>query len=386
MHLATPDEVSWQASYIVGATVLSGLPVADLITAAEKVQEIRPIDGVICWDEAHALTAARVAEALGLPGLGAEAVAACRDKFTTRERLSAAGVGQPEFRVVSSADEAVIAATTIGYPVVLKPRAAAASLGVVRVNDEGELRAAFNDSARARISTSASFDASVLVEQFLDAQEISVDSVVYGGDAQPKIIAWKSVGFEPYFEETGHMVRGKEPLLKDPNFLSFIKEVHRALGLQWGWTHIEVKLTAAGPKVIEVNPRIGGGLIARLGAYATGVDAADLAADAALARRRPSSDVEPWIAGVVANRFYYAAAPIFKVSRIGFDDALLPEGVRERVTLVEPGDTVIHPPEGLLIGRVALAVVEAEDESAAIELLDQCRDALILEGSSSSAS
>ena len=68
----------------------------------------------------------------------------CRDKHLTRTALAQAGVPQPESVMVSSVVEALSVAAEIGYPVVLKPRAMAASLGVVRVEDAEQLAAYYS--------------------------------------------------------------------------------------------------------------------------------------------------------------------------------------------------------------------------------------------------
>ena len=110
---------------------LETVDATEMIAAARRLPDLA---GVLAWDEARVLQAAKIAEALGLPGGDPEVAMRCRDKQRTRQALAAAGVPQPESALVSSVEEALAAAEQIGYPVVLKPRAMAASLGVVRVD------------------------------------------------------------------------------------------------------------------------------------------------------------------------------------------------------------------------------------------------------------
>src|SRR6185295_2035456 len=101
---------------------------------------------------------AQLADALGLPSGPPEAIANCRDKHRTRTVLAAAGVAQAQSIVVSTAAEAEAAAQTIGYPVIVKPRALAASFGVSLVHGPGELATAYAHARDAREDGIPPFD------------------------------------------------------------------------------------------------------------------------------------------------------------------------------------------------------------------------------------
>src|SRR3954454_19445259 len=159
--------------YLDGWTVLPDLTEAGGLIAAAHALDVRDrIDGVLCWDEASVIGAARVAEALGLPGGDTAAVLRCQDKHQTRRLLAEAGVPQPDSVLVQTVEQAVLAAAGLGYPVVLKPRDPVVSMGVVLVASERELREQF---ALATDSTVSGLDISVLVEENADGPEISVD-------------------------------------------------------------------------------------------------------------------------------------------------------------------------------------------------------------------
>ena len=90
--------------------------------AARRLHERRPVDGVLCWDEARILPASHITAALGLRGGGPEVIARVRDKGQTRAALDAAGVPQPRSYPVTTLDDALDAAARVGYPAILKPR------------------------------------------------------------------------------------------------------------------------------------------------------------------------------------------------------------------------------------------------------------------------
>jgi biotin carboxylase len=261
--------------------------------------------------------------------------------------------------------EALAAAGRIGYPVVLKPRAMAASLGVVRVDTPAELAERFTFARDTMIPGAWHYD-QVLVEEFLTGPEISVDSAVHEGTVYPMCVAHKEIGYPPYFEEVGHLVDAADPLLDDESLLRILQEAHTALGFGTGATHTEVKLTAAGPKIIEVNGRLGGDLIAYLAQEAAGVQTAVVAAEVACGLK-PS--VVPDRRMVAAVRFFYPEREDTRIGEVRIDHARLPSTVDRCEVIAAPGEVKSPPPKGTRWGRIALA-------TAVARTVGECRAAL----------
>lgn len=357
VHLFCAAEPSWEVRYLDGYTVLSDVTdPAGLIAAARALDDRDRPAGLLCWHEASVIAAARVAEVLGLPGADSAVVLRCQDKHLTRRLLAEAGIPQPGSILVETVEQAVDAAAGIGYPVVLKPRDPVASMGVVLVSSERELREQF---ALAGDSTVSGLDISVLVEENADGPEISVDCAVFHGEVLPICLAHKQIGFPPYFEEVGHLVDGADPMLADDSFREILQQAHAALGFTDGFTHTEFRLTPLGPKVIEVNPRLGGDLIPYLGRRTTGIDPA-LAAAAVAVGRRP--DVTPTNKAFGAVRFCYVPHEM-TIGAIGFDSERMPAGVDLALVLVRPGERHAPPPAGSVTGRIAVITAVGDSEA-----------------------
>ncbi len=374
IHLINTVEPTWESRYLVGSTLVSTTELELVSAAAAEVAAREPVAGVLSWDEARVHQAAAVAERLGLPTTPAEAVWRCRDKFQSRSALAVLGVPQPRFALVGGVEAALAQADRIGYPVVVKPRAAAASYGVSLVRSAQQVTECFGFADRATVPHMPDYDQAVLVEEYLDGPEVSVDCVVVAGRARPLFVGHKRTGYPPYFEETGHVVSHRDPLLADPAFLEVLQNTHTALGYTTGWTHTELKLTRSGaPKVIEVNARLGGDLIPYLGMAASGIDPGLIAAAVACGRE-PEITVERDL--VAAVRFYYVDHDDTVIDSAEFDSAALPAGIDQAVVLAAPGDVFSPPPRGLFTGRVAFATAVAASAEQCEAALDGAAAAL----------
>ncbi|GAB3820146.1 ATP-grasp domain-containing protein [Kribbella italica] len=374
IHMFLHAEPTWEKEYIEAWTVLeTTLDAEALVAAARKLDAEQPIDGVLCWDEARILQTAHVAEALGLPGGDVAMINRCRDKHLTRTALAAQGVPQPESVLVDTVDEALVTADKLGYPVILKPRALAASLGVVKVNSAEELSANWAFAHDTTVPEAPHYDVKVLVEEFADGYEISIDAAVFQGQVTPFCLARKEIGYPPYAEEIGHFVDAADPLLADEHLFQVLADAHAAIEFTDGVTHTEIMMTADGPKVIEINARIGGDMIPYLGLQATGADPG-LAAAAVATGRSPELVPDRTMVGGV--RFFYVDENDTVLDSVAFEEADLPATIDQLVPLMEAGQTTSPPPEGTLWGRIAYATVVATSTDDCRAGLDAAEKAL----------
>ena len=363
------QEPTWETPYIVGHSRLDTLDPAAMIAEARRLDAEHGVGGLICYDEARVIATAEVAAALGLPTSPPAAVRACRDKHLTRRALEAAGVPQPRSRSVRSAEEAAEVAAEFGYPVVLKPRNMAASFGVSRVDAAEDLAEAHRLALSIDLPEEpVRFEDGVLVEEYLDGPEISVDAACFAGRIVPLTVAHKQLGFAPCFEEVGHVVDAADPLFDDPALLDVLSRAHAALGYDTGMPHTELRRTADGRyKVIEVNARLGGDLIPQLGNLATGVDL-NLVGAAVACGREP--DLTRGAAQVAAVRFSYPDHDM-TVAGVEIDEAALPPQIVHTTVAAHPGQELLLPPRGnSFASRLAAAVAVADTEEACLAALD----------------
>ncbi|MFD7736467.1 ATP-grasp domain-containing protein [Kitasatospora phosalacinea] len=266
---------TWQLPHLRDHEVADPQDLDALCAAVARLAARHEIAGVLTWDEYCLVPAATIAADLRLPGPGAATAAACRDKSAGRAVWASDGVPSALSIHAASLAEATAAARRIGFPVVLKPTSHAGSIGVVKAETVEELAAAF-----AYADQAAQGDG-VLVEEYLPGPEISVECVTVHGITTPVAVTRKRLGPEPRFDEIGHTVTADDPLLDE---VGPVAAALAALGVTRGISHVEMRLTPTGPRLIEANGRLGGDLIGHLVNLATGLDLPAVAADLALGR------------------------------------------------------------------------------------------------------
>lgn len=377
--LLDATEPTWQHAHIAGHSVVPQRDAARmtpdipaLVAAAREVASAHRVVGVMSYDETLVVATAHIAEELGLRGLTVAGAENCRNKTRTRRLLTDAGLTQPRFAHVTTPAEARAAAAEFGWPVVVKPRGMGASIGVVRVPDAAAMDAAFTTAEESSRGGNPDYEGGVLVEEMLTGPEISIDGAVQDGAYQPLYIAHKSLGLDPYFEETGHLVSSDDPLLTDPAVLDTLSRAHAALGLRDGMTHTEIKFTGRGPAVVEVNARLGGDLIPYIGRLASGIDPAHVAVDVAagvpvgLAPTRKAS---------VGIRFCYPPEDgTVAATTLPAPGSL--DGLVEAEQIVPDGTGLRLPPRGYAnICRYALLICEADEPAECAGRLDAAQRA-----------
>lgn len=367
--LVQAHEPDWQRAHIDDRFLAADTADTDAVTAAvAALLTGRPGQGgILTWDETLLATTAEAARRLNLPHLTPQGVRACRDKLTTRRLLAAAGVPSARFQHAHDLAAAQTSAAELGLPVVVKPRGLAGSVGVTLVTTPEEVERAWEEA------TSSSFPgidplAGAIVEEYLTGPEISVDCVVDQGGAHVINVARKRLGFAPWFEEVGHLVA---PWRHEPWALgveTVVTAAHRALGLRTGVTHTELRLTPDGPRIVEVNGRLGGDFIPLLGRLATGVD--QVAAAAALALGR-TPDIAPSSDRCAEVRFLYPEHDAV-VRSLDVRDAAACPGIADAVALAAPGTVLRLPPRGV-VPRLAALIAVGDNPNRCAAALDRAQ-------------
>ena len=224
-------------------------------------------DGLVAYRDEDVLLLASLAEELGLRYRTPEVARRLLDKLRQREALRDAGLPTPScWELPADRDPTTIEAfaAVVEYPAVLKPRIGSGGQFTMPVADAGDLVRAVS-----LLPPHAGGDAGMFVEQYLESAEtapnerygsyVSVESLVSDGEISHLAVTGRFPTAEP-FRETGFFIPADLSPAQQGAVLEVATAAVRALGLKTGDSHTEIKLTPEGPRVLEVNGRVGGGV------------------------------------------------------------------------------------------------------------------------------
>jgi biotin carboxylase len=231
----------------------------DLDRAAHRLAGHHP-DGIVSFVDDHIVTAAALAARLGLPYHTPEVAGILVDKCRQRATLRQAGIPGPIFWPAPAgltSPQATDLARRITYPAVLKPAEGSGSRGMHLIRAPGDLLSLLDGDAGGTdcILEEYLYDDPSLDQRF--ASYVSVESVVSAGRVSHVAVTGRFPLAEP-FRETGNFIPGLLDRHLHRPVLGMVGDAIDCLGITTGVIHTEVKLTPEGPRLIEINGRLGG--------------------------------------------------------------------------------------------------------------------------------
>lgn len=323
-----------------------------------------PVDSLLTFSEFYVPVVAEVAARWGLPFLRPESARTCRDKAETRRVLDEHGFPVPRYRTVRSVEEASRASREMEYPCVVKTPTGSSSKGVRRVESREELMAHFRLLHGWRTNERGQeLRGDVLLESLVPGPELSVETVTLApGDTRVVGITAKHLAPPPGFVEIGHDFPAMLAPDRRDEVTTTVLRALDALGFDFGPAHTEVRLTEEGPVVIEVNPRLAGGMIPELVRLALGIDLLQAILDQ-LRGRLPR--LEPEKAHFASIRFLTAATRGRLEGLEGTEEASRLPTVHEIVLSKSLGSEVV-PAESAL-DRVGHVITAGPERGCVVE-------------------
>lgn len=272
---AAPARERRRAAVAIAPAAISVDSPLDLADALRREANARQPNGVVAFSERVVHVGQLVAGELGLRANPPETLQALQDKQTQRALLAKAGLEVPEPWVLGTEEDCAVAAAEAAFPAVLKPSVGMGSIATYLISRPDELAETWRAATRivAEDARIAHHHPVLLLEELVRGIDptdepglgdyVSVEVLVT--DDGPQVLAVSDkLPLSPPFRENAHIL----PSIRTPAQLSPIIEhalaAHDALGIIHGITHTEVKLTPAGPVIIEVNGRVGGGVTEEL--------------------------------------------------------------------------------------------------------------------------
>ena len=311
-------------------------------------------------------TVGAVVDALGLSGCGRVVSERCSNKILTRELFARHGVPQPNFYVINSLDDIAYATKLLGYPFVVKAPDSSGSRGVVKVNNETELEAAF---AEAKGVTRGD---NILFEEYIVGIEVGAQAFSTKGRCQVVLVHDDELSSPPFMIPIAHAFPSSLPPLILEKVVNAVSACVEALGISDGPSNVDLIIDLEGnPRIIEVGARIGATCLPELVNYHTGIEWTRAAVQAAVG-------MDPDLA---IKRNQPCAAFILESPEDGImNNFTLPElwaknpNVLEWEVTSRPGDIVSRFRKGT--DRIGKVLTTGETTKQALELGRAFREAI----------
>lgn len=209
---------------------------------------------------------ARVAEKYGFPFYSIETAQWSTDKYQMKQRFLEGGVPCARGRLIAKVDEA----DDLYFPLIVKPRDNSGSRGVKLCRNKEELQEAMQEALQySHLDT-------VLVEEYIEGQEYSIEGLHYDGESEVIQFTEKTTTEFPYNVELAHKQPANLTEAQRDEIRQVISKIAQCMHFENCPSHTELKINERGIYVIETSPRLGGDYItSTLVPLSTGINMED---------------------------------------------------------------------------------------------------------------
>lgn len=338
---------------------VSTIDVEGIIKLADKIKP----DGIMTLATDMPMRAIAAATTkLGLPGITMDTAIKSTDKGEMIKAFEEHNVECPWYFIVESPEELDCVAENVKYPCVVKPTDNAGNRGVSYVANRQELLDAY------KYSYDNSRSGHVIIEEYMEGDEVSVEIIVYKGHVNILSITDKLTLGKPYFVEVGHAEQSQKSKEIKEAISDLATRAVKAVGIENSPAHVEIMVTKDGPKMVELGSRMGGGCITtHLVPLSTGIDMIECVMDITMGIE---PDLTPKFDKGSALRHIVGVEGVIE-SVEGLLDAHSLPGVIEVVMLKEVGSECHYFKNGS--DRVGYVIAQGRNTSEAIAI---CEEAL----------
>lgn len=301
---------------------------------------------------------ADVAEKLNFPFCSVRTAMWSTDKFQMKQRFMESGIPCAKGRLISNADEV----ECMEFPIIVKPRDNSGSRGVKLCRNEEELQDSISEALEnSRLTT-------VLVEEFIEGREFSIESLHYDGKSEIIQFTEKKTTEFPYNVEPGHKQPANLTDDQRQQICNIIDMIAECMQFKNCPSHTELKVNDRGIFVIETSPRLGGDYItSTLTPLSTGINIEDQLLHIALGE---SVDTKTGrVEKASAVRFFYFPQGKIELISSEFDNVINWPNIVAFDFKLHVGDSINRVTSSL--NRYGQFIVEADDRAEIDKLVEE---------------
>ena len=220
----------------------------------EKLQDVTHILPV---DHSALKFSAYLVDLLKAKGNNTKSINTAMNKFESRNIFNSISEIKIQNAIVKTIEDIELFLNENGTSV-LKPIYGTASKSVIKIHSIKE-----NKTAVEKLMQDCS-DQDLIIEEFVDGSEYALEGNLINSELNKIVIFDKPINYkEPYFEESIYIAPTEIPDKTQKEIVNLIGKACKKLGLENGPVHVEFKIHNKEIFIIEINPRMIGGLCSR---------------------------------------------------------------------------------------------------------------------------
>jgi len=344
---------------------ISTIDIPNILEAAKQ----HKIDGIMTLASDMPVNAvAVVSQVLNLIGIKEDTALKATNKAIMRKCLQENDVPVPRFFCVTDYSDYVIATQQFEKRLIVKPADNSGSRGVFLVENIEQIDFAFE------YSKTFSKTGQIIVEEYMEGPEVSVESLTVNGVTNIIAITDKITSGAPNFVEMGHSQPTRHPGNIQEKIEKIAKAAIKAIGIENGPAHTEIIITEEGPKIVELGARLGGDNITTyLVPLSTGIDIVECSIRIALGLK---PDFNPkYNKGSAIRYFQSKQGRLEAISNI--EKAVTLPGVKQVTFTKEVGEYI--PNINNSNDRIGFVIAQADTNEDAIKICENAIEIINIE-------
>lgn len=340
---------------------ISTIDIPKVVEAAK----VHKIDGVMTLaSDMPMRTVAAVAKELGIVGISEETALKATNKAIMRQSLKDNNVLIPKFYRVRKYEEYLKILENFNGKVIVKPADNSGSRGVILIEDISNLH---NIEHAFQYSNKYSRDGEIVVEEYMEGPEVSVEALSVDGEVHIIAITDKLTTGAPNFVEMGHSQPSHLPEEVKNKIRQLTIQAVKAIGIENGPSHTEIIVTKEGPKIVEIGARLGGdNITTHLVPLSTGVNMVKCCIQIALGDKPDFKD--QYAKGAAIRYFKSGIGRIIDISNIEYVKQSFPQ-VQQISFVKNVGDYVGKVNSSS--DRIGFIITQGQDVYKAIEVCNE---------------
>ena len=222
-----------------------------------NIKKLKDVTHVLPVDHSALKFSGYLVDLLEVKGNKLESINLSMNKYESRKIFNSLLDIKANNEIIKNIDDINIFINKNGTSV-LKPNYGTASKSVLKINNVEK-----NKEQIEKLMQDC-FDQDLVIEEYIDGKEYALEGTIINSELKKIVIFDKPVEYKhPYFEESIYITPSELSSEAEKRVVSIVDKACKKIGLEDGPVHVEFKINENQIFIIEINPRMIGGLCSR---------------------------------------------------------------------------------------------------------------------------